>query len=112
MFRLRGKGAEMRKKLASFTRVKDASADPVSLCARAIMDALSAREQEGETTTLRQLHLVTDFSQREALKAVAALEELELVEVDRNLHDALESRIDLTEEMRKRLADSNRRSAA
>ena len=69
-----------------------------------VAHALYHRERDGQSTSLRQIHLISDIGQPEALRIVADLEEAGLVRVERDIHDALESRVELTERMRGRLA--------
>lgn len=62
-----------------------------------IVQALKAREAAGTVTTLRQLHTVTGLNQPEALSLANHLERDGVVRIDRNLGDAFESLIVLTD---------------
>lgn len=61
------------------------------------------RELRGMTTTLRQLHQISDLDQPEALTLIAHLEAARIVTIERNLGDAFESTIALQETTRRRL---------
>lgn len=74
--------------------------------------AIHARALVGEITTLRQLHTITGLSQRAALKAVAELEQTEMLVIDREGHDPLGSMATLTDAMRTSLKIIDRSKAA
>lgn len=77
-----------------------------------LTSAIHLRESAGQTTTLRHLHKISDLSQSEALKAIAELENSGLVNVSNNTHDAFESEVSLSQEMRDRIEAKSRRNAA
>ena len=68
-----------------------------------IASAIHARTARGEVTTLRQLHKISDLDQPQALNVVAELERAGVVLIDRNLSDAFESVVKLSDEAQERL---------
>lgn len=80
----------------------------VDLVARAIRD----RELAGMTTTLRQLHEVCDLTQAAALKAVGELEQTGMLEIEYEMHDALDSKVILTDPMCTVMRANEKRAAA
>ncbi|WP_152434559.1 hypothetical protein [Erythrobacter sp. THAF29] len=77
-----------------------------------VAQAIHARASAGEATTLRQLHKITQLTQPEALKVVAELERANLLSIEHDVHDALESTVILDDAMRVSLAQIARRNAA
>lgn len=80
--------------------------DPVAARMAQLTSAIYARECEGEETTLRQLHKISDLSQPEALNTVSALERAGIVKIDTSLTDAFESLVVLTEDAKAGLQSS------
>jgi DNA-binding MarR family transcriptional regulator len=68
-----------------------------------VTSAVHQRQLAGMTTTLRQLHTATELDQPVALNLVAELERAGIVIIDRNIGDAFESTITLSEEARRQL---------
>ena len=113
MFRFKPKGAVMCRKIAEWSRREAADEhEPRLANAATIVYAIFLRERSGATTTLRQLHKITALSQTDALKAVSDLERAQMVLVDRDIHDALESELSLTRIMRAALEQAGDRNAA
>ncbi|MDJ0641374.1 MAG: hypothetical protein QNJ15_01025 [Erythrobacter sp.] len=77
-----------------------------------LAEAISGRESEGLDTTLRQLHAIAPLTQPAALKAVAELESLGLVQIKENLHDKLDSQVTSTDKLRRNLERGFRCNAA
>ncbi len=77
-----------------------------------LADAISVRESQGQTTSLRQLHTIAPLAQPEALKAVTELEKHGMIEIEHNLYDALDSQVTLTEKMRRNIERGIRCNAA
>ena len=69
-----------------------------------VTQAIYHREMAGRSTSFRQLHHIVDLTQPEALKMVNQLRADGMVEIEQNVHDALESTITLTARTRDRLA--------
>lgn len=80
------------------TRSKDAALEMAALTT-----ALHSRELSGKRTTLRQLHHIAELTQPEALALVDRLERSDIVSIDRNIADAFESIITLSDDTRRRL---------
>ncbi|MHA7818262.1 MAG: hypothetical protein ACX930_01305 [Erythrobacter sp.] len=74
--------------------------------------AIYRREVSGERTTLRQLHRIAELGQPEALTVIAALEQAGIVGIERNVGDAFESTISLSEAARSRLDRASKGKAA
>ena len=69
-----------------------------------MMHALFERQSSGLSTSLRQLHLITDFDQPNALRLYAEMQAADWVAPEHCLHDELETTIVLTERGLARLA--------
>ncbi len=65
-----------------------------------IAQTLFARENAGQSTTLRQLHQLTQISQPTALKLLADMQRKGEVTIEEELHDTFESRITLSPKAR------------
>ncbi len=68
-----------------------------------MISALHSRQLAGRVTSLRQLHKICDLSQPEALTAITELEDAGIVLIKRNVADAFESTVVLTQDARERL---------
>ncbi|MEM8726492.1 MAG: hypothetical protein AAGE86_13325 [Pseudomonadota bacterium] len=73
-----------------------------------VTHAVHARELAGETTTLRQLHQVTNISQATALRVVYDLEDAGAFEIEPDEWDRFASRIALTKTMRDEMERASR----
>lgn len=112
MFGVRAKAREIcDRKKAKRAPLTD-SAPHVMEGPAMIAHAIYLRDSRGDSTTLRQLHRISDLSQPEALRIVAQLEREGLVHVTRDIHDALESRVKLTRRMRERFDEVAHKDAA
>lgn len=78
------------------------AAQPFTIRMIEVSEALNNRQKAGLQTSLRQLHTICDLSQAEALNVAAQLENAGTVLIERDLSDAFESRITLSEDARKR----------
>ena len=66
--------------------------------------AIHERECLEKTTTLRQLHRITELTQSEALNTIDELEQLGWVSIERDIMDAFESPVTLTDKARHQLS--------
>ncbi len=107
MVRLRNAKARVCKRFSAFRRSRsdgNAARQTTTVRMAQVTTAVHQRQMAGMATTLRQLHRISELSQPEALTVIADLERAGIVEINRNLADAFESTITLTEESRRRLA--------
>ncbi|MEP2140188.1 MAG: hypothetical protein ABJP70_10610 [Erythrobacter sp.] len=65
-----------------------------------IAQTLFAREKAGQTTTLRQLHQITQITQPAALRILAYMQRTGEVTVEEVIHDTFESTIVLSKKKR------------
>ncbi len=66
--------------------------------------AIHERECSEKKTTLRQLHKITELTQSEALNAIEELERLGWVSIERDIMDAFESLVTLTDKAMRQLS--------
>lgn len=111
MLGLRAKARLMRDKLRFGKQSVLESAEPLKGHAL-IAQTLFAREKAGQTTTLRQLHHITQIAQPAALKLLADMERAGDVTVDEALHDTFESTILLSKQARETLRSQPAADAA
>ncbi|TRD09909.1 hypothetical protein FGU71_12945 [Erythrobacter insulae] len=95
MFRLRQVAVSICQKLRH-SRLAKVDLNSASTAAQDILvQAIKARADTNQTTTLRQLHKITTLSQRQALNAINKLSENQMVAIDHDINDELESTITL-----------------
>lgn len=87
---------------------QEKSADKMAV----MMSAIHLREMSGQSTTLRQLHQISEMPQPEALNLIDRLQKAGIVEITTNLGDAFESQITLNDATRRRLDRASMREAA
>lgn len=100
--------SRLANRFASRTCVRDEAADKMAI----MLSAIHFREMQGQTTTLRQLHQISEMPQPEALSLVDKLQKSGIVEIETNLGDAFESRVTLNGDTRKRMNRASTREAA
>lgn len=103
MFRFRNGLSLISNRLARRRQTECLAQKLAPLHMAELVQVLRTRELAGSTTTLRQLHKVSDLTQPEALRVVAALEKAGLVVVEHDLADAFESLVTLDPKARRRL---------
>lgn len=108
MFGLRATARRLRERLVAAQGDNRRGASAFDANSAVIMRALHRREAAGKSTTLRQLHLVAQLSQPEALRAIAELECEGRIVIEHDLHDALESPITLAPGMRSQASAKSR----
>ncbi len=97
-FSARGEKARAHNELAMATDAADTAA------IAAFLGGVYLRECNSMTTSLRQVHTVAGVSQSMALRLAKRLNEDGLIVIISALHDEFESRIELTEIAKRRLA--------
>lgn len=102
MLGIRASAKRLRDSLR-VTNLSKASRQSTTDTSAMVAHAIYRRENAGQSTTLRQLHHIVAVGQPEALRLVRELEAKGMVVVTDVVHDALESRIELTEVTRHRL---------
>ncbi|MBD2841859.1 hypothetical protein [Erythrobacter rubeus] len=112
MFRFREITVRLCGKVFRTGRVPEPQGNAGAAHAAAIAKAIRVRESQGYETTLRHLHNITQLSQPEALRAAAELERSKMIIIERDLHDVLQSRLELTAEMRQNLDEIAHSDAA
>lgn len=70
---------------------------------------IHSRQRAGKQTSLRQLHTITDLSQPEALAIVAQLERAQVVSIERDMADAFESKVTMSDQALHQLALAKRK---
>jgi DNA-binding MarR family transcriptional regulator len=112
MFGLRASAQRWRERLANVREAR--TQGPVSQTEHAAMiaHAIYHREKAGRSTSLRQVHIIADINQPEAMRTINDLERDGMIVIEHNLFDALESQVALTEHMRTRLDTILRRDVA
>ncbi len=115
MIRLRNAKARICHRFSALRRRKPVGQNKLTIQMAQVTSAVHQRQLAGMTTTLRQLHTATALDQPAALNLVAELERAGIVIIDRNIGDAFESTITLSEEARQQLqmaVDHNASTAA
>ena len=103
MIRLRNAKARICHRFSALRRKKPTAQNRLTIRMAQVTSAVHQRQLAGMTTTLRQLHTATELDQPVALNLVAELERAGIVVIDRNIGDAFESTITLSEEARRQL---------
>ena len=111
MLGLRSKAKRLRDMLRSKKVVTPETSERLSGHA-IIAQTLFAREKTGQTTTLRQLHHITQITQPAALRILAYMERTGEVTVQEVVHDSFESTIVLSDKKREALKSQIKRDAA
>ena len=112
MLRLRNALKRVSRRLMNWAEEATEKTEELPVRMAQVTSAIHARELAGDTTSLRQLHKVTQLSQPEALSLVNQLEQAGIVVIEENLSDAFESKIHLSGKARLRLAEIRSREAA
>ena len=112
MFGMRARAASFYRRLSGEKTSPDGERDLLVADAILVARAIHARAVAGEATTLRQLHKITHLTQPEALRAVAELERADLLSIEHDVNDALESKVLLDEAMKASISQIARRDAA
>ena len=112
MFRLRAAKNCVLDRIAGQSRGARADRGRVALRMAEVTAAIHLRELGGLSTTLRQLHKITEMSQPEALGLIRRLENAGIVRIEGNLADAFESTVFLTGEARRRMDRAAQTKAA
>ena len=97
MLRLRTAFSNVCRRLLQSDVGAEQVAQPVTSRMIEVAQALHARQRNGEQTSLRQLHRICDLNQAEALNVIAQLENEGTVQIERDINDAFESRITVSE---------------
>lgn len=112
MFRLRAAKSYVWRRIAAYFGESQDGVDALALRMAKVTSAVHIRETAGHVTTLRQMHKICDLEQPEALSVVAELERAGILVIERNLGDAFESAVMLSEDAKRRLAKDSDRKAA
>jgi len=97
MLRLRTAFSNVCRRLLQSDVAAENLAQPVTSRMIEVAQALHVRQSNGEQTSLRQLHRICDLNQAEALNVIAQLENEGTVHIERDINDAFESRVTLSE---------------
>ena len=103
MFRMRKAKSAACARVIGWITGRDEARDLSAVQMAQMTSAIHLRAVRGETTTLRQLHKISDLGQPQALTVIAELERAGVVLIDRNLSDAFESVVSLSDEACDRL---------
>jgi len=103
MFRFRKAKSVACARVAGWVSGRDKTQDLMATRMAKVTSVVYSRAVCGEQTTLRQLHKISDLAQPQALNVVAELERAGVVLIERNLSDAFESVISLSDEAKARL---------
>lgn len=103
MIGLRERARRLREKMARAPDLCPNEAGWSDPNVAATVAALWQREIAGQSTSLRQVHLLAHIEQPAALGALRELEWQGMVAIEDDIHDALESRISVTDPMRARM---------
>ena len=106
MFRSRKGKSVACARIVNWITGRENTRDVAAMRMAQITSAIHARTIRGEGTTLRQLHKISNLEQPQALNVVTELERSGVVQIDRNMSDAFESLVSLTEDAKSRLDEA------